>query len=107
RRTRHRHRNADDGHLQDGLHPVRLRLRRGLVLPLSDCPGDAGHVLRAPRAEGGLSEVVGGSRLAFTLKHLMLAVILMTVMFPVYWLVSMSVNSTRDLSARPLTLTVQ
>ena len=47
-----------------------------------------------------MSDVVGGSRVAFTLKHLMLAVILLTVMFPVYWLMSMSVKSTRELSAR-------
>jgi hypothetical protein len=51
--------------------------------------------------------VVGGSRIAFTLKHLVLAVILLIVMFPVYWLVSMSVKSTRELSARPPTMIVQ
>jgi hypothetical protein len=33
--------------------------------------------------------MVGGSRVAFALKHLVLAVILLIVMFPVYWLVSM------------------
>jgi multiple sugar transport system permease protein len=51
--------------------------------------------------------VVGGSRVAFWLKHLLLAVLLLIVMFPVYWLVSMSVKSTRELSARPPTLIVQ
>jgi multiple sugar transport system permease protein len=51
--------------------------------------------------------VVGGNRVAFWLKHLLLAVILLIVMFPVYWLVSMSVKSTRELSARPPTLIVQ
>jgi multiple sugar transport system permease protein len=51
--------------------------------------------------------VVGGSRVAFWLKHLLLAVILLIVMFPVYWLVSMSVKSTRELSARPPTMIVQ
>jgi multiple sugar transport system permease protein len=38
---------------------------------------------------------------------LLLAVLLLIVMFPVYWLVSMSVKSTRELSARPPTLIVQ
>ena len=51
--------------------------------------------------------MVGGSRVAFWLKHLLLAVLLLIVMFPVYWLVSMSVKSTRELSARPPTLIVQ
>jgi multiple sugar transport system permease protein len=51
--------------------------------------------------------VVGGSRIAFLIKHLILAVILLIVMFPVYWLVSMSVKSTRELSARPPTMIVQ
>jgi len=51
--------------------------------------------------------VVGGSRIAFIVKHLVLALILLIVMFPVYWLVSMSVKSTRELSARPPTMIVQ
>jgi len=51
--------------------------------------------------------VVGGNRVAFWLKHLLLAFILLIVMFPVYWLVSMSVKSTRELSARPPTMIVQ
>ncbi len=51
--------------------------------------------------------MVGGSRAAFLVKHLFLAVILLIVMFPVYWLVSMSVKSTRELSARPPTMIVQ
>src|SRR5258708_39949634 len=51
--------------------------------------------------------MVGGSRIAFVIKHLALAVILLIVMFPVYWLVSMSVKSTRELSARPPTMIVQ
>jgi multiple sugar transport system permease protein len=51
--------------------------------------------------------VVGGSRIAFVVKHLALAIILLIVMFPVYWLVSMSVKSTRELSARPPTMIVQ
>ena len=51
--------------------------------------------------------MVGGSRIAFVVKHLALAIILLIVMFPVYWLVSMSVKSTRELSARPPTMIVQ
>ena len=51
--------------------------------------------------------MVGGSRIAFIVKHLVLALILLIVMFPVYWLVSMSVKSTRELSARPPTMIVQ
>jgi len=51
--------------------------------------------------------VVGGSRVSFLVKHLFLAVILLIVMFPVYWLVSMSVKSTRELSALPPTMIVQ
>jgi len=51
--------------------------------------------------------VVGGSRIGFLVKHLVLAIILLIVMFPVYWLVSMSVKSTRELSARPPTMIVQ
>jgi multiple sugar transport system permease protein len=43
----------------------------------------------------------------FVVKHLFLAVLLFIVMFPVYWLVSMSVKSTRELSARPPTMIVQ
>jgi multiple sugar transport system permease protein len=51
--------------------------------------------------------VVGGSRVAFVVKHLCLAAILLIVMFPVYWLVSMSFKSTRELSALPPTMIVQ
>ncbi len=51
--------------------------------------------------------MVGGSRIAFVVKHLALAIILLIVMFPVYWLVSMSVKSTRELSARPPTMIVE
>ncbi len=51
--------------------------------------------------------MVGGSRIGFLVKHLVLAIILLIVMFPVYWLVSMSVKSTRELSARPPTMIVQ
>ena len=51
--------------------------------------------------------MVGGSRIAFVVKHAALAIILLIVMFPVYWLVSMSVKSTRELSARPPTMIVQ
>ncbi len=51
--------------------------------------------------------MVGGSRIAFAVKHLVVAIILLIVMFPVYWLVSMSVKSTRELSARPPTMIVQ
>src|ERR1700730_14253925 len=49
----------------------------------------------------------GGSRVEFVVEHLALAFILLIVMFPVYWLVSMSVKSTRELSARPPTMIVQ
>jgi len=51
--------------------------------------------------------VVGGSRIAFVVKHLILALILLIVMFPVYWLVSMSFKNTRELSALPPTMIVQ
>src|SRR5215467_2943872 len=51
--------------------------------------------------------MVGGSRITFALKHLLLAVILLVVLFPVYWLVMMSVKNTRELSARPPTMIVQ
>jgi multiple sugar transport system permease protein len=51
--------------------------------------------------------VVGGSRIAFVVKHLILALILLIVMFPVYWLVSMSFKGTRELSALPPTMIVQ
>jgi multiple sugar transport system permease protein len=51
--------------------------------------------------------VVGGNRVAFVLKHLCLAIILVIVLFPVYWLVSMSFKGTRELSALPPTMIVQ
>ncbi|MDQ6672727.1 MAG: carbohydrate ABC transporter permease [Chloroflexota bacterium] len=51
--------------------------------------------------------MVGGSQVVFLVKHMFLALILLIVMFPVYWLVSMSVKSTRELSARPPTMIVQ
>ena len=51
--------------------------------------------------------MVGGSRIAFVVKHLILALILLIVMFPVYWLVSMSFKNTRELSALPPTMIVQ
>src|SRR6266851_7811813 len=51
--------------------------------------------------------MVGGSRVAFVLKHLLLAAILLLVLFPVYWLATMSVKNTRELSARPPTMIVQ
>jgi multiple sugar transport system permease protein len=40
-------------------------------------------------------------------KYLLLAAVLVLVLFPVYWLVTMSVKSTRELSARPPTMIVQ
>jgi multiple sugar transport system permease protein len=51
--------------------------------------------------------MVGGNRVAFVVKHLALAIILLIVMFPVYWLASMSVKNTRELSALPPTMIVQ
>ncbi len=51
--------------------------------------------------------MVGGSRIAFVVKHLILALILLIVLFPVYWLVSMSFKNTRELSALPPTMIVQ
>lgn len=51
--------------------------------------------------------MVGGTRVGFILKHFILALVLLVVMFPVYWLASMSAKSTRELSARPPTLIVQ
>jgi len=51
--------------------------------------------------------VVGGNRLTFVSKHVLLLLILLAVMFPVYWIVSMSFKSTRELSARPPTMIVE
>ena len=51
--------------------------------------------------------MVGGSRLVFIAKHVLLALILIIVLFPVYWLGSMSFKGTRELSARPPTMIVQ
>jgi len=51
--------------------------------------------------------VVGGNRFLFVGKHVVLAVILLVVLFPVYWLGSMSFKGTRELSARPPTMIVQ
>jgi multiple sugar transport system permease protein len=51
--------------------------------------------------------MVGGNRLVFIAKHVLLALILIMVLFPVYWLGSMSFKSTRELSARPPTMIVQ
>src|SRR5262249_59674235 len=51
--------------------------------------------------------MVGGSRIVFVSKHVLLAVILLGVLFPVYWLGSMSFKNTRELSARPPTMIVQ
>jgi multiple sugar transport system permease protein len=51
--------------------------------------------------------VVGGNRFLFVAKHVVLALILLVVLFPVYWLASMSFKSTRELSARPPTMIVQ
>ena len=54
-RAWHGDRNADDEHLQDGLHPVRFRLRRRSVVPVPDPPRDPRHDLRPKRPEGGLN----------------------------------------------------
>ena len=51
--------------------------------------------------------MVGGNRLTFVSKHVLLLLILLAVMFPVYWIVSMSFKSTRELSARPPTMIVE
>ena len=51
--------------------------------------------------------MIGGNRLVFIAKHVLLALILIVVLFPVYWLGSMSFKNTRELSARPPTLIVQ
>jgi multiple sugar transport system permease protein len=51
--------------------------------------------------------MVGGNRLTMIGKYVLLAVILMVVLFPVYWIASMSFKSTRELSARPPTMIVQ
>jgi multiple sugar transport system permease protein len=51
--------------------------------------------------------MVGGNRLIFTSKHVLIVLILLVVMFPVYWIGSMSFKSTRELSARPPTMIVQ
>jgi multiple sugar transport system permease protein len=51
--------------------------------------------------------MVGENRLVFASKHVLLAVVLLIVLFPVYWIGSMSFKSTRELSARPPTMIVQ
>jgi len=51
--------------------------------------------------------VVGGNRFVFASKHLLIGMVLITVLFPVYWIASMSFKSTRELSARPPTLIVE
>jgi len=51
--------------------------------------------------------MVGGNRLVFTTKHLLLLLIMVAVLFPVYWIATMSLKSTRELSARPPTMIVQ
>ena len=51
--------------------------------------------------------MVGGNRIVFVGKHVLLAIILLVVLFPVYWIGSMSFKNTRELSARPPTMLVQ
>jgi multiple sugar transport system permease protein len=51
--------------------------------------------------------VVGGSRWSGAWKYVVLAGVLVAVLFPVYWLATMSVKSARELSARPPTMIVQ
>src|SRR5438067_12988882 len=51
--------------------------------------------------------MVGGNRLVFISKHLLLAVVMVMVLFPVYWIGTMSLKSTRELSARPPTMIVE
>jgi multiple sugar transport system permease protein len=51
--------------------------------------------------------MVGGTRAFFVAKHVLLAGILIGVLFPVYWLATMSIKNNRELSARPPTLIVQ
>jgi multiple sugar transport system permease protein len=51
--------------------------------------------------------MVGGNRLIFTGKHLLLVLIMLVVLFPVYWIGTMSFKNTRELSARPPTMIVE
>ncbi len=51
--------------------------------------------------------MVGGSRWSGAWKYVVLAGVLVAVLFPVYWLATMSVKSARELSARPPTMIVQ
>jgi multiple sugar transport system permease protein len=51
--------------------------------------------------------MVGSNRLVFISKHLLLGMVLVTVLFPVYWIATMSLKSTRELSARPPTMIVE
>ena len=43
--------------------------------------------------------MVSGSRLSSAWKYVVLAVVLVAVLFPVYWLATMSVKTARELSA--------
>jgi multiple sugar transport system permease protein len=54
-----------------------------------------------------VSSMVGGSRWGSAWKYVALGIVLVTVLFPIYWLATMSVKSARELSARPPTLIVQ
>jgi multiple sugar transport system permease protein len=51
--------------------------------------------------------VVVGSRWSAAWKYVVLGVVLVGVLFPVYWLATMSVKNARELSARPPTMIVQ
>ena len=51
--------------------------------------------------------MVGTNRYVFTGKHLLLVLIVAVVLFPVYWIVTMSFKNTRELSARPPTMIVE
>jgi multiple sugar transport system permease protein len=51
--------------------------------------------------------VVGGNRIVAVGKYILLGLILLIVLFPVYWLATMSFKNTRELSARPPTMIVQ
>ena len=51
--------------------------------------------------------MVSGSRWSSAWKYVVLAVVLVAVLFPVYWLATMSVKTARELSARPPTMIPQ
>jgi multiple sugar transport system permease protein len=51
--------------------------------------------------------VVGGNRFIFASKHVLLAMVMIAVLFPVYWIGTMSLKNTRELSARPPTMIVE